>query len=175
MQTEILEKGGLSSEERWINLKMSSNKTKRRERILVLHGPNLNLLGKREAAIYGRATLEEVNQKILEEAGRLGVDVEIHQSNSEGELIEHIHQSGEKCQAMVINPGAYTHTSIAIRDAISALVIPTVEVHLSNIYNREPFRQHSVIAPVSLGQVSGFGPNSYLLGLQAALYHLRQS
>lgn len=154
---------------------MSSNKLKSRQRILVLHGPNLNLLGNREPGIYGRLTLEELNQEISVEADRLGIEVEIHQSNSEGELIEHIHKSGVRCQALVINPGAYTHTSIAIRDAISALLIPTVEVHLSNIYNREPFRHHSMIAPVAVGQISGFGPKSYLLGLQAAIYHLRQS
>lgn len=154
---------------------MSLNKKKTKKRILILHGPNLNLLGKREPATYGRMTLEEINQKIAGEAEDLGVEVEIHQSNSEGELIEHIQRSGGECHALVINPGAYTHTSIAIRDAISALLIPTVEVHLSNIYNREAFRQHSMIAPVSVGQISGFGPNSYILGLQAALYHLSHS
>lgn len=154
---------------------MSSNKKRSNKRILVLHGPNLNLLGKREPALYGRMTLAEINSKILEEAKQLGVEVEIHQSNSEGELVEHIHRGGEICHALVINPGAYTHTSIAIRDAISSLLIPTVEVHLSNIYNREAFRQHSMIAPVSVGQISGFGPDSYILGLQAALYHLSHS
>jgi len=154
---------------------MSSNRKRSPKKILVLHGPNLNLLGKREPATYGRMTLDEINHKILTEAQQLGVEVVIHQSNSEGELIDHIHRGGEICHALVINPGAYTHTSIAIRDAISGLTIPTVEVHLSNIYNREPFRQHSMIAAVSLGQISGFGPNSYILGLQAAVYHLSQS
>jgi 3-dehydroquinate dehydratase-2 len=154
---------------------MSLNRKRSKKRILILHGPNLNLLGKREPTTYGRTTLEEINQKIAGEAEHLGVEVEIHHSNSEGELVDHIQRSGGECHALVINPGAYTHTSIAIRDAISALLIPTVEVHLSNIYNREVFRQYSMIAPVSVGQISGFGPNSYILGLQAAVYHLNRT
>ncbi|MHB8481746.1 MAG: type II 3-dehydroquinate dehydratase [Nitrospiria bacterium] len=147
----------------------------KKKQILILHGPNLNLLGQREPGIYGRTSFEEVNKKILEEGARLGVDVKIHQSNSEGELIEFIQKAIGVYQAIVFNPGGYTHTSIALRDAISASLIPTVEVHLSNIYNRETFRQTSMIAPVSLGQVSGFGLYSYLLGLQAAIYHLNQA
>ena len=147
----------------------------KKKQILILHGPNLNLLGQREPGIYGRTSFEELNKKIVEEGIKLGVDVKIHQSNSEGELIEFIHKAIGVFQAIVFNPGGYTHTSIALRDAISASSIPTVEVHLSNIYNRETFRQRSMIAPVSLGQISGFGLYSYLLGLQAAVYHLNQA
>ena len=154
---------------------MSSTRKGTRKRVLVLHGPNLNLLGSREPEIYGATTLEEIDRAITREAGHLGIDVEIYQSNSEGDLVERIQRARENCQGLVINPGAYSHTSIAIRDAISAVRIPAVEVHLSNIYNREPFRQNSVIAPVSVGQISGFGPFSYLLGLQAVLHHLRHS
>ncbi|MBI1822055.1 MAG: type II 3-dehydroquinate dehydratase [Nitrospirae bacterium] len=147
----------------------------KKKQILILHGPNLNLSGQREPGIYGRTSLEEINKKITEEATRLGADVKIHQSNSEGDLIGFIQKAIGVYQAMVFNPGGYTHTSIALRDAISASLIPTVEVHLSNIYNREAFRQHSMIAPVSMGQISGFGLYSYLLGLQAAVYHLNQT
>ncbi|MBI3606262.1 MAG: type II 3-dehydroquinate dehydratase [Nitrospirae bacterium] len=147
---------------------------KSRKKVLVLHGPNLNLLGQREPSVYGRTTLEEINKKIMDEGGRLGIEIKACQSNSEGELIEMIHQAMGEFQAIVINPGGYTHTSVALRDAILASGIPTVEVHLSNIYNREAFRQHSMIAPVSIGQIAGFGPNSYLLGLRAAVDHLNQ-
>ena len=136
--------------------------------IRVIHGPNLNLLGKRETHVYGSLTLAEIDTQIAERARELGVSVEISQFNSEGEIVEAIQQAADSADAFVINPGAYTHYSIAIRDAIAGVKIPTVEVHLSNIYGREEFRQESVIAPVCVGQISGFGAHSYLLGLEAA-------
>ena len=139
--------------------------------ILVLHGPNLNLLGKREPGIYGVVTLDEINRSLEAEAAKLGAKVFAVQSNHEGVLIDAIHNSSEQ-QGILINAGAYTHTSIAIRDAISAVKLPTVEVHLSNIYQREAFRHHSYIAPVAIGQISGFGAQSYRLGLQALIHYL---
>lgn len=135
--------------------------------VLVLHGPNLNLLGIRETGIYGRTSLLEVNQALVSLGVDLGVVVESYQSNHEGELVDRIHQAHGKKQGLLINPGAYTHTSVALRDAIVGVGIPTVEVHLSNIYSREAFRHHSYIAPVAIGQISGFGVQSYLLGLRA--------
>lgn len=139
-------------------------------RIRVLHGPNLNLLGIREPKVYGRITLEEIDLRISECARDLGVDVQISQFNSEGEIVDAIQEARGSADAIVINPGAYTHYSIAIRDAIAAVGLPTVEVHLSNITAREGFRRESVTAPVCAGQVSGFGAESYLLGLRAAKY-----
>ncbi len=136
-------------------------------KILVLHGPNLNLLGSREPQFYGQLTLPEINTAIRELAEELGCSVTILQSNSEEKLIEAIHSAMGEFQGIVINPAAYTHTSIAIRDALSAVAIPTIEVHLSNIHSREEFRKHSYIAPIAAGQISGFGPDSYLLGLRA--------
>jgi len=136
-------------------------------KILVLHGPNLNLLGSREPAVYGNTTLEEINQLIKQWAQRNGETVEIIQSNHEGEIVDNIGRAKSVFDALVINPAAYTHTSVAIRDAISAVGIPTVEVHLSNIHAREAFRHDSLIAPVACGQVCGFGPFSYILGLEA--------
>lgn len=137
-------------------------------RILVIHGPNLNMLGVREPEHYGTLTLDEINRQLQSLAVELGVELEIHQSNIEGEIVSLIQQALGRFKAILINPGAYTHTSVAIRDAVAAVAIPTVEAHLSNIYKREEFRHHSFIAPVAAGQVSGFGVDSYLLGLRAA-------
>ena len=142
--------------------------------ILVLHGPNLNLLGLREPGIYGSLTLAEINRLLESKAMELQAEVSSVQSNHEGVLVDAIHGALGKHQGIVINAGAYTHTSVALRDAIAAVNLPTVEVHLSNIYRREDFRHHSHIAPVVIGQVSGFGAQSYLLGLQALVYYLRQ-
>lgn len=141
-------------------------------KILVIHGPNLNLLGQREPEKYGRKTLEEINQSLTKLAKELGVTVECFQSNCEGELVSKI-QEAYDYDGILINPAAYTHTSIAIRDAILAVTKPCVEVHLSNLYRREEFRHNSYIAPISVGQISGFGPESYLLGLRALVSHLK--
>ena len=141
--------------------------------VLVLHGPNLNLLGKREPGIYGWITLDEINQQLKAEGEKLQTQVTTLQSNHEGVLVDAIHQAMTQHQGIVINPGAYTHTSVAIRDAIAGVNLPTVEVHLSNIHRREEFRHHSFIAPVAIGQISGFGSESYRLGLQALVHHLR--
>ena len=141
--------------------------------VLVLHGPNLNLLGVREQSVYGDASLKTINAAITKLAKEEGLRVQIKQSNLEGELVTWIQEARHRFDAIVINPGGYTHTSVAIRDAIAAVAIPTVEVHLTNIYRREEFRQRSYIAGVALGQISGFGPTSYLLGIQAVLQHLR--
>nr|WP_297075476.1 type II 3-dehydroquinate dehydratase [Thermoleptolyngbya sp. M55_K2018_002] len=140
--------------------------------ILVLHGPNLNLLGHREPGIYGRETLDSINQSLQDAAVQLGVQLESFQSNHEGALVDAIHGAMGVQDGLLINPGAYTHTSIAIRDAIAAVALPTVEVHLSNVYRRESFRHHSYIAPVAVGQISGFGAFSYVLGLRALVHHL---
>jgi len=142
--------------------------------ILVLHGPNLNLLGLREPGIYGSLTMSEINRLLESKAMELQVNISAMQSNHEGFLVDAIHGSLGKHQGIVINAGAHTHTSVALRDAIAAVDLPTVEVHLSNIYRREDFRHHSYIAPVVIGQISGFGSQSYLLGLEALVYYLRQ-
>lgn len=144
----------------------------KKKKILVLNGPNLNLLGKRQPDIYGRLTLEQINQKVRALAQELGVDVDIRQSNHEGELVTWIQQALGQFGAIVINPAAYTHSSVAMRDAITAVGLPTIEIHLSNIHKREPFRHHSYIAEAALGQISGFGAESYLLGLRAAVARL---
>lgn len=142
-------------------------------KVLVIHGPNLNMLGRRETAVYGSATLDEINNAVRLLAKELGADVSFFQSNSEGKLIDIIHEAAGAYDAIVINPGGYTHSSVALRDAIAAVNIPAVEVHMSNIYSREEFRHHSFISPVAAGQISGFGVNSYLLGLRAAVEMVR--
>ena len=138
-------------------------------KILVIHGPNLNLLGTREVDVYGSVTIDDINKDLKRAAKSKDITLEIVQSNHEGDIVEKIGSAKGKFDAILINPAAYTHTSIAIRDAISAVSIPTVEVHLSNIYAREEFRHTSLIAPVAQGQVSGFGKMSYILGLEAAI------
>lgn len=138
-----------------------------KRRILVLHGPNLNLLGTREPGVYGTTTLEGINAALAALARDLGVEIRTVQSNHEGALVDAIQGALADCQAILINPAAYTHTSVAIRDAVAATALPTVEVHLSNVHAREAFRSHSYLAPVAVGQICGFGPDSYLLGLRA--------
>lgn len=137
--------------------------------ILVIHGPNLNLLGEREVGIYGKVTLDEINEAVKQKVKELGCQVKIKQSNSEGEIVSFIGEAKDWADALIINPAAYTHTSVAIRDAILAVDIPAVEVHLSNIYQREDFRQKSLVAGVCRGQIAGFGLQSYILALEAAV------
>lgn len=141
-------------------------------RMLVLHGPNLNLLGTREQSIYGTQSLDGIDSALTKLSEELGVEVDIRQSNNEGELVSWIQEARSGYDGIIINPAAYTHTSIAIRDAIAAVGLPTVEVHLSNIHQREPFRQHSHVAGVSLGQISGLGPTGYLLALRGLHEHV---
>jgi 3-dehydroquinate dehydratase-2 len=136
-----------------------------RHKVLVLHGPNLDLLGERETGIYGRDSLENINAGIIRFAQDLGLDCEVHQSNSEGAIIDLLHSARGRFDGVVINAAAYTHYSIAIRDAIAAIRIPCIEVHMSNVYAREEFRHTSVIAPVCAGSISGFGKNSYMLAI----------
>ena len=143
-------------------------------KILVLHGPNLNMLGTREPTHYGNVTLAEIDAAIATLAGELGIEVETAQSNSESVLIDKIHSAAGSCHGIVINPAAFTHTSVALRDAISAVSLPAVEVHLSNIHGREKFRARSYIAPVALGQIAGFGADSYLIGLRAIFNHVKK-
>ena len=133
------------------------------------------MLGKREPEIYGHDTLDDINQALVSLAESLGVQVSTYQSNHEGDLVDAVQATSAKHQGLLINPGAYTHTSVAIRDAIAAVNIPTVEVHLSNIHKREAFRHHSYIAPIAIGQICGFGINSYYLGLRALVNHLQNS
>ena len=139
-------------------------------RLLVLHGPNLNLLGTREPSVYGRATLGDIDAAVQRHAASRGAEATCRQSNHEGQLVDWIQgAAAEGFEALVLNPGALTHYSIALRDAIAGTGLPVVEVHLSNVHAREEFRRHSVIAPVAAGQIAGFGPTSYLLGIDAAL------
>jgi 3-dehydroquinate dehydratase-2 len=138
-------------------------------KILILNGPNLNLLGQREPEVYGRATLADVEARVRERAAKLKVEVEFRQSNVEGELVNLIQSAKGKFEVIILNAAAYTHTSVALRDAISAVAIPTIEVHLSNVYAREEFRHTSLIAPVCRGQITGFGVNSYILAVEAAV------
>jgi len=152
-----------------------ANNTESPLSILVLHGPNLNLLGRREPGIYGSITLSEINYLLEQEGEKLLCNIFALQSNHEGVLVDAIHDALGKHQGILINAGAYTHTSVALRDALAGVAIPTVEVHLSNIYQREAFRHHSFIAPIAVGQISGFGAESYRLGLQALVHHLRKS
>lgn len=141
-------------------------------KILVINGVNMNMLGLRETEKYGTMTLKDLEKDLYAFSFEIGIDIETFQSNFEGEIVEKIHSAKDNFDGIVINAGAYTHTSIAIRDAISAVNIPTVEVHMTNIYKREEFRHHSYIAPVCTGQISGFGINSYKLGLKAVVDYL---
>lgn len=142
--------------------------------VLVLHGPNLNMLGKREPEIYGHLTLEQINRALADLAFDYNCNLTCYQSNHEGDLVDQIQAAVEDFQGILINPAAYTHTSVALRDAIAAVRLPTVEVHLSNIHQREAFRHHSYLAGVSIGQICGFGLDSYLLGLRALIQHLQR-
>lgn len=137
------------------------------KKVLVIHGPNLNLLGEREPGVYGSTSFETLNGMIMDEAGKLGLECEIFQSNHEGAIIDKLHDARKSFDGVVINAGAYTHYSYAIHDAIHDIKIPVVEVHISNIHAREGFRSHSVISPVCAGTIAGFGINSYFLGLKA--------
>lgn len=141
-------------------------------RILALHGPNLNMLGVREPATYGSRTLPQIVEALESQAGARGYLLDSFQSNHEGALVDRIHLALGQASGILINPGAYTHTSVALRDALLAVGLPVVEVHLSNIHRREPFRHHSYVADIAVGQISGFGPDSYFLGLAALINHL---
>ena len=143
---------------------MSNNSS--RNRVLVIHGPNLNMLGKREPHLYGHQTLDEINGQLMKLGQKLGIEVEAFQSNHEGVIVEEIQQAMGNCHGIIINPAAYTHTSIAIRDALSLLDIPVIEIHLSNIYKREPFRHKSLIADIVAARIAGFGSHGYLLALE---------
>jgi len=145
------------------------------KKILVIHGPNLNLLGEREPGVYGNDSFESINNEIIEHAQKYDFDCKIFQSNHEGEIIDRLHMSRKEFDGIVLNAGAYTHYSYAIRDAIAAIKIPVVEVHLSNIHARDEFREKSVIAPVCKGQISGFGKFSYLMAVDALYYGWKAS
>ena len=143
-------------------------------KILVINGVNMNMLGFRETEKYGTMTLKDLEKDLYAFSFELGIDLETYLSNIEGEIVEKIHSAKDGIDGIIINAGAYTHTSIAIRDAISAVNIPTIEVHMTNIYKREEFRHHSYLAPVCIGQISGFGANSYKLGLKAVIDYLNK-
>ncbi len=151
---------------------VSARSRKHAHRIQVLHGPNLNLLGTRDPAMYGTTTLAEIDAELARRATLRGAELRTAQSNIEGELVDLIQRARGWAHAIVINPGGYTHTSVAIRDAIDAVALPTVEVHLSNLHAREPFRRESLTAAACIGQICGFGAQSYYLGLDAALVHV---
>ncbi len=139
---------------------------KSRKRVLVIHGPNLNMLGKREPHIYGHQSLDEINDHLLERGHKLGIEVETFQSNHEGVIVDKIQQTLGKCHGIIINPAAYTHTSVAIRDALAMFEIPVVEIHLSRIHKREPFRHQSMIADIAAARIAGFGSHGYILALE---------
>ncbi len=153
---------------------LQSTRAPAAQRVLVLHGPNLNLLGTREPEVYGRETLDDVNRAVTKLGSDLGANVECRQSNHEGQLIDWLHAARGQFDGVLMNPGAYTHTSIALRDAISAIELPVVEVHLSNVHAREPFRHVSYTVAVCIGTVAGFGSASYLLGLRGLLDYLNR-
>lgn len=142
--------------------------------ILVIHGPNLNLLGKRQPEIYGTQTLDNINQDLIQIAQKQGVTLKVFQSNQEGEIVSEIGNNIDWANGILINPAAYTHTSIAIRDALSAINLPVIEIHLSNIYEREDFRHHSYVSPIAVGVISGFGNYSYELALNAMINTLKK-
>jgi len=137
-------------------------------KILVIHGPNLNMLGKREPEVYGHRSLGEINQQLETRAESLGIELDIFQSNHEGRIVDKIQSAPGRCDAVVINPAAFTHTSVAIRDALLLVDAPIIEIHLSNIYKREPFRHKSLIADIAIGQICGFGASGYIMALEAA-------
>ena len=139
-------------------------------RVLVVHGPNLNLLGEREPEVYGRTRLADIDRELKQLGAELGIKVKTFQSNSEGDIVTRIQEARGKTDALLINPAAYTHTSVALRDAIAAVGVPTIEIHLSNVHAREEFRHKSLIAPVCCGQITGFGEKSYILAVEAAVY-----
>lgn len=136
-------------------------------KVLIIHGPNLNLLGKREPGIYGVFTLQQINNNLKELAEEMGVEIKVYQSNSEGDIVSFIGENADWADGIIINPAAYTHTSVAIRDALAAVSLPVVEVHLSNVFRREKFRHFSYVSPIAIGVISGFGPESYYLALRA--------
>ena len=144
-------------------------------KILVIHGPNLNLLGRREPGVYGQTTLTQINAQLQELAGKMSVELRIMQSNHEGEIVSFIGENADWAEGIVINPAAYTHTSVAIRDAIAAVGLPTVEVHLSNVFSREEFRHFSYISPVATGVICGFGAESYILALRAVIGEIEKA